>query len=48
MNPHERQYFNLLLAMAVERFCERIIQRNEGAENALYRSVRIPRETACG
>ncbi|WP_028986320.1 hypothetical protein [Thermicanus aegyptius] len=37
MNPHERQYFNLLLAMAVERFSERIIQRNEGAENALYR-----------
>lgn len=35
MNPHEQQYFNLLLAMAVERFSERIIQRNEGAQNAL-------------
>jgi hypothetical protein len=37
MNPHEQQYFNLLLAMAVERFSERIIQRNEGAQNALNR-----------
>jgi hypothetical protein len=35
MNPHEQQYFNLLLAMAVDRFSERIIQRNEGAMNAL-------------
>lgn len=34
---HEQQYFNLLLAMAVERFSERIIQRNEGADNALHR-----------
>jgi hypothetical protein len=37
MNPHEQQYFNLLLAMAVDRFSERIIQRNEGAINALER-----------
>jgi hypothetical protein len=37
MNPHEQQYFNLLLAMAVDRFSERIIQRNEGAMNALER-----------
>jgi hypothetical protein len=37
MDPHEQQYFNLLLAMAVERFSERIIQRNEGAQNALNR-----------
>jgi hypothetical protein len=37
MNPHEQQYFNLLLAMAVDRFSERIIQRNEGAQKALER-----------
>ncbi|AEH48035.1 hypothetical protein [Parageobacillus thermoglucosidasius] len=37
MNPHEQQYFNLLLAMAVDRFSERIIQRNEGMQNALER-----------
>ncbi|AXI38930.1 hypothetical protein CX649_04290 [Bacillaceae bacterium ZC4] len=37
MNPHEQQYFNLLLGMAVDRFCERIIQRNEGAQKALER-----------
>ncbi|GAX89151.1 hypothetical protein [Effusibacillus lacus] len=37
MDLHEQQYFNLLLAMAVDRFSERIIQRNEGAQNALHR-----------
>lgn len=37
MNPHEQQYVNLLLAMAVDRFSERIIQRNEGAQKALER-----------
>jgi len=37
MDPHERQYINFLLAMAVERFSERIIYRNEGAEKALHR-----------
>jgi hypothetical protein len=37
MDPHEQQYVNLLLAMAVDRFSERIIQRNEGAQNALDR-----------
>jgi hypothetical protein len=37
MDPHEQQHFNLLLMMAVERFSERIIQRNEGAQNALHR-----------
>jgi hypothetical protein len=37
MNPHEQQYFNLLLVIAVERFSERIIQRNEGAQKALER-----------
>ncbi|EZP77504.1 hypothetical protein H839_07714 [Parageobacillus genomosp. 1] len=37
MNPHEQQYFNLLLAMAVDRFSERIIQRNEGVQKALER-----------
>lgn len=37
MNPHEQQYFNLLLTMAVGRFSERLIQRNEGAQKALER-----------
>ncbi|MDQ0340943.1 hypothetical protein J2S00_003783 [Caldalkalibacillus uzonensis] len=37
MNLHEQQYFNFLLAMAVDRFSERIVQRNEGIQNALIR-----------
>lgn len=37
MEAHEQQYFNVLLSMAVERFSERIVQRNEGVENALER-----------
>lgn len=37
MERHEQQYVNLLFTMAVERFSERIIQRNEGALNALDR-----------
>ncbi|GIM47636.1 hypothetical protein DNHGIG_31850 [Collibacillus ludicampi] len=37
MDLHEQQYVNLLLVMAVERFSERIIHRNEGAQNALHR-----------
>lgn len=37
MDPHEQQYVNFLLAMAVERFSERIIYRNEGAQRALNR-----------
>lgn len=35
MEAHEQQYFNVLLSMAVERFSERIVQRNEGVEHAL-------------
>jgi len=37
VEPHERQYVDLLLAMAVERFSERIIQRNGGVAAALDR-----------
>ena len=37
MDAHQRQQFDFLLAMAVERFGERLIQRNEGAANALDR-----------
>lgn len=37
MELYEKQYFNDLLNTAVERFSERIIQRNEGAQNALDR-----------
>ncbi len=35
MNDHEKQYFNTLLQIATERFVERMIQRSEGAHNAL-------------
>ena len=35
MNLHEKQQFDFLLANAVERFVERIEQRNGGAQNAL-------------
>lgn len=37
MHLHEKQYFDFLLATGVERFVERLEQRNEGAENALPR-----------
>ncbi|WP_456428048.1 hypothetical protein [Rhodocaloribacter sp.] len=37
MELHERQQFDFLLVTAVERFSERLVQRNEGAENALRR-----------
>jgi hypothetical protein len=37
MELYERQQFDFLLMTAVERFCERIIQRNAGAANALAR-----------
>ncbi|GEN36068.1 hypothetical protein [Aneurinibacillus danicus] len=43
MDPHEQQYFNLLLMMAVERFSERIIQRNQGTQNALHQLRTNPR-----
>ncbi|MCL6599585.1 hypothetical protein [Alicyclobacillus macrosporangiidus] len=37
MDLHEQEYVNLLLTMAVERFSERIVQRNGGTESALRR-----------
>lgn len=35
MNLHERQQFDFLLITAIERYTERLVQRCEGAENAL-------------
>lgn len=35
MELHERQQFDFLLLTAVDRYVERITQRNQGAENAL-------------
>lgn len=37
MDAHERQQFDFLLATAVERYVERLEQRNEGAATALDR-----------
>jgi hypothetical protein len=37
MDLHERQQFDFLLHSAVERFVERLEQKNQGAENALHR-----------
>jgi hypothetical protein len=37
MELHERQQFDFLLHTAVERYVERLEQRNEGANNALQR-----------
>lgn len=37
MEAYQRQQFDFLLMTAVERYCERIVQRNEGAEQALAR-----------
>lgn len=37
MEPHARQQFDMLLRTAVERFCERIVQRCEGVGPALER-----------
>lgn len=37
MNPHERQQFDVTLQMAVERYAERLEQRNGGAEAARLR-----------
>lgn len=42
MNPHERQQFDLLLALSVERFVERLEQRNGGAGPALERLRQAP------
>ncbi|NWG21728.1 MAG: hypothetical protein HXY39_15590 [Chloroflexi bacterium] len=37
MEAYQRQQFDLLLALAVERFVERLVQRNQGAGPALAR-----------
>jgi hypothetical protein len=37
MEPYQRQQFDFLLITAVERYAERLVQRNEGAERALAR-----------
>jgi hypothetical protein len=42
MELHEQQQFDFLLFTAVERFVERIIQRSEGAANALAKLTANP------
>lgn len=42
MQLHERQQFDFLLATAVERYVDTLIQRNEGAANALTRLQQNP------
>ena len=37
MEPYQRQQFDFLLMTAVERYVERLVQRNEGGEAALAR-----------
>lgn len=37
MELYQRQQFDFLLMTAAERFVERLVQRNEGVENALQR-----------
>lgn len=37
MNAHERQQFDVLLQMAVDRYAERLVQRNDGPETARTR-----------
>ena len=37
MELYERQAFDMFVSLAVERFCERIVQRNGGMERALAR-----------
>lgn len=44
MDLHERQQFDFLLATAVERYVERLEQRNEGAANALARLRENPEQ----
>lgn len=36
MHPYEQQYFNTLISIATERFTERAIYHNNGAEQALH------------
>ncbi len=42
MNPHEQQYVDSLLEVAVVRFCERVIHRNAGAKHALSKLRAAP------
>jgi hypothetical protein len=35
MDLHERRLFEATLSIAIERFRDRVVQRNEGVENAL-------------
>mgnify|MGYP005868531265 CR=1 FL=1 len=42
MNPHERQQFDQLLQMAVDRYAERLIQRNDGPGPARLRLLDTP------
>lgn len=37
MELHERQQFEFMLVTAVDRYVERVVQRNQGAENALQK-----------
>lgn len=42
MELYQRQQFDFLLLTAVDRYVERLIQRNEGAENALRKLRQDP------
>ncbi|MFN8441199.1 MAG: hypothetical protein U0175_10540 [Caldilineaceae bacterium] len=42
MELYQRQQFDFLLMTAADRFIERIVQRNEGTENALERLQQNP------
>lgn len=42
MDLHERRLFETTLTAAIERFRERIVQRNEGMERALARLTAAP------
>ena len=42
MNAHERQQFDILLQTAVDHYAERLIQRNDGPDNARTRLLETP------
>jgi len=42
MELYQRQQFDFLLLTAVDRYVERLVQRNEGAENALRKLRQDP------
>ena len=42
MELYQRQQFDFLLMTAADRFVERIVQRNEGVENAIARLQQNP------